>query len=75
MRQGDIMRWSQERRFGFIRPDDGGQGLWFNAGSLCNPEELGDLAAGVRVEYLPGQTPRGPASFHVRILPDVPAAA
>jgi cold shock CspA family protein len=70
MKTGTIKTWIQEKQFGFIRPDEGGEGFWFNATSLCNPGELAHVAAGAEVEYVPGKTARGPAAFHVRLLPD-----
>ena len=63
MKTGTVAKWVQEKNYGFIRPDDDGNGVHFQAGSFCNPEELAHVAPGRRVE-------RGAASYHVRLLPE-----
>lgn len=75
MKHGTITRWIQSKRLGFIQPDDGGEDVFFTFGSFCDSDEHTCPAAGQRVEYRPAVNSRGAASFHVRILPELPEAA
>lgn len=66
---GTITKWIESKQTGFIRPDELGEDLYFTANSLCDHDTALWPAAGMRVQYRPGVNPRGPTSYHVRLLP------
>ncbi len=70
MKRATIKKWISERQIGYLRPDDGGEEVFFRLGSICNLEESGYPAAGQRVEYRETENTRGLIAYHVHILPD-----
>jgi cold shock CspA family protein len=54
-------------RYGFIRPDVGGENLFFHASDVAN-QEIEDLTVGQRVAYVPGTNEKGPCARGIHSL-------
>ena len=63
--EGVVVRYDEERGFGFIAPDTGGADLFVHASVLTNVEEL---RQGERVRYQVRQSDRGPQADRVELL-------
>ena len=59
MAQGTIVQVNLDRGFGFIKPDTGGQDLFFHATAL-EGVTFEEVREGQRVAYEAGQDPRNP---------------
>lgn len=66
-RTGSVKWWVDAKGFGFIIPDDGGEDL-FAHNSEVVMDGFKSLREGQRVEYSPGQGPKGPMAFGIRLL-------
>ena len=69
MAQGTIVRVNLDRGFGFIKPDTGGQDLFFHANAV-EGVAFDELREGQRVEFESGEDPRNPQrsrAEHVRV--------
>jgi cold shock CspA family protein len=66
---GFVRSFSHINSYGFIVDDDGLHpgGLFFHINE-CGPGEIGDLAAGVRVEFAIGEKNGKPRALGVRLL-------
>jgi len=64
VKKGTIERYSADREFGFIRPEDGTRDVYFT-----NSVVRGEPAEGARVEYEADPSPRGPTARRVVVLP------
>ncbi len=60
MTQGTIKTIRDDKGFGFIAPDDGGQDLFFHSSSVEGGATFDSLRQGQRVEYTAGTDPRNP---------------
>ncbi|GAA5159293.1 cold-shock protein [Ornithinimicrobium tianjinense] len=63
--EGVVVRYDEERGFGFISPDSGGADLFVHASALANVE---DLRQGDRVRFQVRQSDRGPQADRVELL-------
>jgi CspA family cold shock protein len=61
--QGKIKRLN-EKKFGFIAPEDGGKDLFFHSNDLMNVD-FSDLREGDTVTFEVKDTPKGPAATNV----------
>jgi CspA family cold shock protein len=61
--QGQIKRLN-EKKFGFISPEDGGKDLFFHVNDLVNVD-FNDLREGDTVTFEVKDTPKGPAATNV----------
>ena len=69
MAHGTIKSLRNDRGFGFIAPDGGGNDLFFHSSAVEDPT-FDELREGQRVEYQSGQDPRNPSrsrAEHVRV--------
>jgi CspA family cold shock protein len=62
--QGQIKRLN-EKKFGFITPEDGSKDLFFHANDLVNAD-FNDLREGDTVTFEVKDTPKGPAASDVQ---------
>ena len=63
-----VVKWfSDEKGFGFITPDDGGQDAFVHF-SAIQGDGFRTLAEGAKVEYELGESPKGPQATSVRKL-------
>lgn len=67
MRRGTVTYWDEKKRFGFIRPDEGGADVSYHPAGGAPDVEVGE-----RVEFeilaQPQVTPSGPIAIDARIL-------
>jgi cold shock CspA family protein len=71
---GWIIRYLQDKRCGWIRPDHAREQVFFHFDSLCDITPDLVPATGMRVQYRVGTNARGPVARHVRILENLEAA-
>ena len=63
-----VVKWfSDEKGFGFITPDDGGQDAFVHF-SAIQGDGFRTLPEGARVEYELGESPKGPQATNVRTI-------
>jgi cold shock protein len=63
-----VVKWfSDEKGFGFITPDDGGQDAFVHF-SAIQGDGFRTLAEGARVEYELGEGAKGPQATNVRTI-------
>jgi CspA family cold shock protein len=62
--QGQIKRLN-EKKFGFIAPEDGGKDLFFHVNDLVDVE-FNQLREGDAVSFDVKDTPKGPAAVNVQ---------
>ena len=63
-----VVKWfSDEKGFGFITPDEGGQDAFVHF-SAIQGDGFRTLAEGARVEYELGEGPKGPQATIVKVI-------
>jgi CspA family cold shock protein len=63
-----VVKWfSDEKGFGFITPDDGGQDAFVHFSAIVG-DGFRTLAEGSKVEYELGESPKGPQATNVRMI-------
>lgn len=67
MAQGTVKWFSDQKGFGFITPDDGGEDLFVHHTGI-DMEGFKTLSEGQSVEYEVGEGKKGPAAKDVRPL-------
>jgi cold shock protein len=63
MATGTVKWFNEEKRYGFITPDDGGKDLFVHQTALTNGARLTD---GMKVEYEAEEGPKGPKAVSVK---------
>jgi cold shock protein len=66
MATGTVKWFNEEKRFGFITPEEGGQDLFVHQTALSDGAR--SLRDGERVEFDPEQGPKGPKAVNVRVV-------
>ena len=66
MATGTVKWFNEEKRFGFITPDEGGQDLFVHQTALADGTR--SLPDGVKVEFDAEQGPKGPKAVNVKIV-------
>lgn len=69
---GEIVWYSSAKRYGFVRPADGGGDVVFHL-SADQAVALGSLEAGAEVHFLLAETDKGPVASHLErgLLPEL----
>jgi CspA family cold shock protein len=63
-----VVKWfNDEKGFGFITPDEGGQDAFVHF-SAIQGDGFRTLVEGARVEYDLGEGPKGPQATNVRVI-------
>lgn len=65
MATGAVKWFNDQKGFGFIQPDDGGDDLFVHHSNI-DMDGFRTLVEGQRVEYEPGQGRKGPEATKVR---------
>jgi CspA family cold shock protein len=65
MTTGTVKWFNEEKRYGFITPDDGGQDLFVHQTALN--EGARRLSDGAKVEYESEDGPKGPKAVNVKL--------
>ncbi len=66
MATGTVKWFNEEKRFGFITPDEGGQDLFVHQTGLVDGAR--SLADGAKVEFESEEGPKGPKAVNVKTL-------
>ena len=67
MATGTVKRFSDEKGFGFITPDDQGKDLFVHFSGIAG-DGFRTLPEGAKVEYEAQEGPKGPNAANVRII-------
>ena len=67
MSTGTVKWFNDQKGFGFIQPDDGGDDLFIHHSNI-DAEGFRSLQEGQKVEFTPGQGRKGPEATEVRPL-------
>lgn len=67
MASGSVKWFNDQKGYGFIAPDDGGDDLFVHHSNI-NGEGYRTLVDGQKVEYEPGQGRKGPEATNVRTV-------
>ena len=66
MATGTVKWFSDQKGFGFISPEDGGEDLFIHHSNIAM-EGFRTLSEGQRVQYEPGQGRKGPEATNVQL--------
>jgi CspA family cold shock protein len=67
MATGTVKWFSDDKGYGFIKPDDGGKDLFVHHTAIAGGG-FKSLAEGAKVEYEEEQGPKGPNAVNVRVI-------
>lgn len=73
MTQGTIKTIRDDKGFGFIKPDEGTQDVFFHSSSVEGSTTFDSLREGQRVQFTAGADPRNPGrtrAEHVQLTDD-----
>lgn len=63
-----IIKWFyDEKKFGFIQPDEGDRILFIHEKFISDPD-ITTLKVGIKVQYIPFEGPKGMEARNVRLL-------
>jgi CspA family cold shock protein len=65
MPTGTVKWFNEEKRFGFITPDEGGQDLFVHQSGIADGAP--SLPDGAKVSFDPEEGPKGPKAVNVRL--------
>ena len=66
MATGTVKWFNEEKRYGFITPDDGGKDLFVHQTALEDGERA--LSDGTKVEFEAEEGPKGPKAVNVKTV-------
>jgi len=64
---GVIKKIMRNKGFGFIKPDDGSEDVFFHRGSLAPRGQIEDLNEGDTVQFQTRKGEKGPAAFDLKV--------
>ena len=64
MATGTVKFYNDDKRFGFIVPDEGGKDLFVHASGI----KSGQLTDGVKVQFTVEETPKGLSATDVEVI-------
>ncbi len=67
MATGTVKWFSDEKGFGFIKPDDDGKDLFVHFSGIAG-NGFRSLAEGAKVSYEAEQGPKGPSAVNVQVI-------
>jgi cold shock protein len=63
---GTIKKLMRQKGFGFIKPDDGSEDVFFHRGSLAPRGQIEDLNEGDTVQFQSRKGDKGPVAFDLK---------
>ena len=67
MATGTVKWFNDAKGYGFIKPDDGDKDLFVHHSNIAG-EGFKTLAENAKVEYEPGESPKGPEARNVQVI-------
>jgi CspA family cold shock protein len=64
---GTIKKIMRQKGFGFIKPDDGSEDVFFHRGSLAPRTQIEDFNEGDTVQFQTRKGDKGPVAFDLKI--------
>jgi cold shock protein len=64
---GTIKKIMRQKGFGFIKPDDGTEDVFFHRGSLAPRGQIEDLNEGDTVQFQSRKGDKGPVAFDLKV--------
>jgi CspA family cold shock protein len=64
---GTIKKIMRQKGYGFIKPDDGSEDVFFHRGSLAPRSQIEDLNEGDTVQFQTRKGDKGPVAFDLKI--------
>jgi CspA family cold shock protein len=64
---GTVKRFFEDRGFGFLSPDNGGDDIFIHASAITRAG-LAGLKPGERVSFDTEEAPKGPRAINIRLL-------
>jgi CspA family cold shock protein len=64
---GTIKKIMRQKGFGFIKPDDGSEDVFFHRGSLAPRGQIEDLNEGDTVQFQSRKGDKGPVAFDLKV--------
>ena len=67
MQKGTVKFFNETKGFGFIKPDDGSEDVFFHRGSLAPRGQIEDLNEGDTVQFQSRKGDKGPVAFDLKV--------
>jgi CspA family cold shock protein len=64
---GTVRKIIRQKGFGFIKPDDGSEDVFFHRGSLAPRGQIEDINEGDTVQFQTRKGEKGPVAFDLKI--------
>ena len=67
MATGTVKWFNDAKGFGFIKPDDGSEDVFFHRGSLAPRGQIEDMNEGDTVQFQSRKGDKGPVAFDLKV--------